>query len=89
MINVLCYNGTTYPEPLINYSILLGKYCIYKFQVIGSKPNIYLFKGWIDFLIQVENHIALEKHDNKWRTFNIQGLERWQIYIILSFCISC
>ena len=49
------------PKPLINYIILLGKQCIYKYKVIGSKPNIYLFKGRIDFLFQVENHIALEE----------------------------
>ena len=29
------------PEPLISYIILLGKQCIYKCKVIGSKPNIY------------------------------------------------
>ena len=64
------------PEPLISYILLLGKQCIYKCKVIGSKPNMYLFKGWIDFLFQVENHLDLKnpevyKHDKKCRTYKV------------------
>ena len=72
MFSILMGYNIIDPDPLINSIILLDKQFIYRCKASYSKPIFVLFKVLLYYMLQVENHIALDRCNllkQKWKYY--------------------